>query len=129
MPIQIVRLGSPRLAGEGTRIGAVRHPPRGVKREDQARLNYYDAWLPELAPSAPVVKEALSEPWTPARWERFRKSYLREMKSPTATHIINLLAALSNEANLSVGCYCEDAARCHRSLLAGLLADAGADIQ
>jgi uncharacterized protein YeaO (DUF488 family) len=126
MPLRVVRLGTPRAPGEGIRLGTVRRPPRGVPKRDFARRDFYDVWLPELAPSAPIVSWALSEPWTPARWRRYARIYLKEMATPAARHLIELLAALSTTSNLSVGCYCEDASHCHRSLLARLLADAGA---
>jgi uncharacterized protein YeaO (DUF488 family) len=126
MPLRVVRLGTPRAPGEGIRLGTVRRPPRGVPKRDFARRNFYDVWLPELAPSAPIVSWALSEPWTPARWRRYARIYLKEMTTPAARHLIELLAALSSTTDLSVGCYCEDASHCHRSLLARLLADAGA---
>ena len=126
MPIRVVRLGSPRARGEGVRLGTVRRPPRGVKRADHGARSYYDVWLPELAPSAPLVSGALSEPWTPARWRRFVRAYLREMGEPRARHLIATLAALSRRASFAVGCYCEDETMCHRSLLRGLLLDAGA---
>jgi uncharacterized protein YeaO (DUF488 family) len=126
MPLSVVRLGTPRAPGEGIRLGTVRRPPRGVPKRDFARRDFYDVWLPELAPSAPIVSWALSEPWTPARWRRYARIYLKEMATPAARHLIELLAALSTTSNLSVGCYCEDASHCHRSLLARLLADAGA---
>lgn len=126
MPVRIVRLGTPRRAGEGLRLGTVRRPPRGVKKTDFARLDYYDQWLPELAPSAPLVSWALSEPFTEARWRKYEKAYLKEMSEPPASRVIALLAALSHQASFSVGCYCEDETQCHRSLLRQLLADAGA---
>jgi uncharacterized protein YeaO (DUF488 family) len=126
MPLRVVRLGTPRAPGEGIRLGTVRRPPRGVPKRDFARRDFYDVWLPELAPSAPIVSWALSEPWTPARWRRYARIYLKEMATPAARHLIELLATLSTTSNLSVGCYCEDASHCHRSLLARLLADAGA---
>jgi len=128
MAIRVVRLGAPRVAGEGVRLGTVRRPPRGVPKRDFARRDFYDVWLPELAPSAPTVSWALSEPWTPARWRRYERMYLKEMAAPAARHLIELLAALSKTTNLSVGCYCEDASRCHRSLLASLLHQAGAEM-
>jgi len=128
MAIRVVRLGTPRVAGEGVRLGTVRRPPRGVPKRDFARRDFYDVWLPELAPSAPTVSGALSEPWTPTRWRRFERIYLKEMATPAARHLIELLAALSKATNLSVGCYCEDASRCHRSLLARLLDQAGAEM-
>jgi uncharacterized protein YeaO (DUF488 family) len=128
MPIHIVRLGTPRAAGEGLRLGTVRRPPRGVPKRDFARRDFYDVWLPELAPTAATVSWALVEPWTPARWRRFERIYLKEMATPAARHLIELLAVLSQSTAFSVGCYCEDASRCHRSLLARLLANAGATI-
>lgn len=128
MPLRIVRLGTPRTRDEGLRIGTVRRPPRGVKKTDVARRDYYDVWLPELAPSAPVVSWALSEPWTNVRWRQYVRTYLREMRTPQARHLIETLAALSLQTNLSVGCYCEDPARCHRSVLSGLLKAAGARV-
>ncbi|HJR67420.1 MAG TPA: DUF488 family protein [Gemmatimonadaceae bacterium] len=129
MAIRVVRLGSPRTPGEGARLGTVRRPPRGVRKEDFAARDYFDVWLPELAPSAGVVSWALSEPWTDARWKRYVRSYRKEMQAPQARHLIELLAALSHQTRFSVGCYCEDAARCHRSLLRALLANAGASIE
>ena len=128
MPVRVVRLGTARAPDEGVRLGTVRRPPRGVRKEDFARRDYFDLWLPDLAPSAPLVKWALSEPWTTARWERYARAYRREMRTPEARRLIALLAALSAQTNFSVGCYCEDALRCHRSLLRELLADAGATI-
>ena len=125
MPIRIVRLGTPRAPGEGIRFGTVRRPPRGVRKTDYAKRNYYDVWLPELAPSAAIVSWAHAADWTPARWRRYVRIYLREMREATPRHLIAALAALSQRADFSVGCYCEDAAWCHRSLLADLLADAG----
>ena len=128
MPIRIVRLGSPRSKGEGMRLGTVRRPPRGVPKAEFARRDFYDVWLPELSPSADVVTSALSEPWTPERWRRFERTYRREMSTPAARHLIELLATLSATTDFSVGCYCEDASHCHRSILADLLATAGATI-
>ena len=124
--IRLVRLGSPRAKGEGLRIGAARRPPRGVKKEEYARLDYYDAWLPELAPSQKVVSWAQSKPWTDERWGKFERDYRREMGVPAAQHLLELLARLSREADFSVGCYCEDEARCHRSILKKLLLEHGA---
>ena len=129
MAIRIVRLGTPRAAGEGLRLGTVRRPPRGVPKSEFARRDFYDVWLPELSPSAPVVSGALSEPWTPARWRRFERTYRREMATPAARHLIELLAAMSATTDFSVGCYCEDSSHCHRSILAELLAAAGATIE
>ena len=128
MQIRIVRLGTPRAKGEGLRLGTVRRPPRGVRKEDYARLDYYDLWLPDLAPSAELVKLALSPPFTPERWKTFEKAYRREMKEPSAERFLSLLAALSHQTDFSVGCYCENADRCHRSILRDLLTEHGARI-
>ena len=126
--IRVVRLGSPRARHEGLRIGTVRRPPRGVKKRDYARLDYYDLWLPELSPNAPLVAWAMSKPWTEARWEQFARRYRAEMRAPGAQRLIALLAALSSQSNFSVGCYCEDQSRCHRSVLGELLDEAGAHL-
>ena len=120
MAIRIIRLGSPRAASEGLRLGTVRRPPRGVRKADYARRNYYDVWLPDLAPSARLVAQAQKN------WPGFAKAYRREMKAPAADRLIGLLAALSQHADFSVGCYCEDPERCHRSILRELLAEHGA---
>ena len=128
MSIHVVRLGTPRIAGEGLRLGTVRRPPRGVPKRDFARRNFYDVWLPELAPSAAVVSWALSESWSPVRWRRYERTYLKEMAAPAPRHLIELLATMSRQTDFSVGCYCEDASHCHRRLLARLLDDAGAKI-
>jgi uncharacterized protein YeaO (DUF488 family) len=129
MAIRIVRLGTPRVAGEGLRLGTVRRPPRGVKKADFARRDFYDVWLPELAPSAQVVSWALADPWTPARWRRYDRIYRREMATPAARHLIELLATMSKTADFSVGCYCADPTHCHRSILAELLEGAGANMR
>ncbi|HXT18925.1 MAG TPA: DUF488 family protein [Gemmatimonadaceae bacterium] len=129
MAIRIVRLGSPREPGEGLRIGTVRRPPRGVKKADYARRDYFDLWFPDLAPSAAVVSSAMSEPWTPARWKAFARRYRAEMKKPEKQRLLELLAELSKQTDFSVGCYCEDESLCHRSLLAELLEEAGADVK
>jgi uncharacterized protein YeaO (DUF488 family) len=126
--VRVVRLGSARTRGEGLRLGTVRRPPRGVKKADYARLNYYDVWLPDLAPSQALVSDALSKPWTDARWAAFARRYRAELRRPEAQRLIALLAALSMRTNLSVGCYCENESRCHRSLLREVLAEAGAQI-
>jgi len=123
--IRIVRLGSPRAADEGLRIGTVRRPPRGVPKEALASQNWYDVWLPELAPSAGLVKQA-QEAETAREWNAFVKRYRAEMKTPEARRLLDLLAALSHQTNLSVGCYCEHASRCHRSVLRSLLEEHGA---
>jgi uncharacterized protein YeaO (DUF488 family) len=128
MAVRIVRLGSVRAPGEGLRLGTVRRPPRGVKKEDYGRRNFYDTWLPELAPSQALLTWALAEPWNDLRWETYAERYLEEMRIPAAQRLIALLAALSAQTNFSVGCYCEDESRCHRSLLRDLLSDAGAEL-
>ena len=126
MAIRVIRLGSPRLQNEGLRLGTVRRPPRGVRKERYASEDYFDLWLPDLAPSAPLVSWALSEPLTEKRWARYTKSYRQEMKRPEARRLIALLAALSSASDFSIGCYCEDESRCHRSLLRDILVEAGA---
>ena len=125
MAIRVVRLGSKRGAGEGLRIGTVRRPPRGVPKSDFAKLDYYDVWLPELAPSAELVAQGLAAD-DPKSWAKFVAGYRREMKEGAADRLLALLAALSQRADFSVGCYCEDEARCHRSVLRELLAAHGA---
>lgn len=127
MAIRIVRLGSPRHANEGTRIGTVRRPPRGVPKSEFASQNWYDVWFPNLAPSSEIVKVAL-EAKTPAQWAAFVKKYRAEMTKPEAGHTLELLAALSKTSNFSVGCYCEDESRCHRSILRALLVEKGAKV-
>jgi uncharacterized protein YeaO (DUF488 family) len=126
MSIHVVRLGDPRSAGEGLRLGTVRRPPRGVRKEDFGRLDYYDLWLPDLAPSAELLSFATAEPFTDARWARFVKDYRREMKAPERERLLQLLAALSHQTDFAVGCYCENEERCHRSILRELLAEHGA---
>jgi uncharacterized protein YeaO (DUF488 family) len=128
MSIRIVRLGTPRAEGEGLRLGTVRRPPRGVRKEDYARLDYFDVWLPDLAPSAPLVSWALSEPFTDQRWAKYVKSYRSEMKQAEQQRLLNLLAALSHQTDFSIGCYCEHEERCHRSVLRELLIEHGADV-
>lgn len=128
MGIRIVRLGTPRAPDEGLRIGTVRRPPRGVPKREFARANYYDAWLPELAPSEPLVKLARTAV-TRTQWQGFRRRYLAELSKPPASRILEVLAALSHSANFSVGCYCEDESRCHRSVLREVLKARGAAVQ
>lgn len=127
MSVRIVRLGTPRLEGEGLRIGTVRRPPRGVPKEEHASQNWYDVWFPNLAPSAELVKEALRAEGQD-EWDRFVRAYRKEMATPDARHALNLLAALSRTTDFSVGCYCDDEARCHRSVLRELLVEAGAEV-
>jgi uncharacterized protein YeaO (DUF488 family) len=124
--VHVVRLGSPRIRGEGLRIGTVRRPPRGVPRSEFATRDFYDVWLPDVAPSERLVKMALSGRDDPARWNAFVKRYRAEMKRPEASRLLDLLAALSHTADISVGCYCADESRCHRSVLRELLAERGA---
>ena len=126
MAIRVVRLGSARAPQEGLRVGTVRRPPRGVPKKDYARLDYFDSWLPELAPSAGLVSYALSEPFTQRRWTSYARRYRREMGSSASRRLIDLLAALSPQADFSIGCYCADESRCHRSLLRELLLERGA---
>jgi len=128
MPIKIVRLGSPRDANEGLRIGTVRRPPRGVRKEDYASKDFYDVWYPNLSPTQALVTEAQSADDAKA-WAAFTRKFLAEMKKPEASHTLDLLAALSHHTNLSVGCYCEDESRCHRSILRKLLVDRGAVVR
>jgi uncharacterized protein YeaO (DUF488 family) len=123
----VVRLGSPRSPGEGLRLGTVRRLPRGVRKEDYARRDYFDLWFPELAPSQKLLGYAVAKPLTDeTRWEKFSKSYEREMAQPGAQRILQVLARLSHQADFSVGCYCEDEKHCHRSLLAQALRQQGA---
>ncbi|MCG2576701.1 DUF488 family protein [Dechloromonas sp. XY25] len=125
MAIRVVRLGSPRLEGEGTRIGTVRRPPRGVPKTEFAAQNWYDVWFPTLAPSPETMKLG-QQAETPAQWAAFIKKYRSEMSSPEASHALALLATLSHSSDFSVGCYCENEAHCHRSALRTLLAEKGA---
>jgi uncharacterized protein YeaO (DUF488 family) len=128
MSVRIVRLGSPRLPGEGLRIGTVRRPPRGVPKARFAKENWYDVWFPNLAPSLPTMKMGLGAE-TPSELAAYRRQYLAEMARPDAKHDLSLLAALSHVTDFSVGCYCEDESRCHRSLLRKLLAENGAKVE
>ncbi len=127
MALRVVRLGSPREPGEGLRIGTVRRPPRGVPRQEFASRDFYDVWLPELSPSQDLVSAALRSE-TDREWAGFVRAYRREMATPAARHLIELLAALSRRTDIAVGCYCEDENRCHRTVLAELLTDAGAEL-
>ena len=129
MSIRIVRLGEPRVPEEGVRLGTVRRPPRGVKKEDYARQDWFDLWLPDLAPSAELVSFALSEPFTDERWAKYVRAYRREMKEPAAERLLKLLALLSHQTPFSVGCYCEREDRCHRSVLRELLVEQGAEVR
>ena len=129
MAVRVVQLGRAKKPDEGLRLGTVRLLPRGVKKEDYARRDYFDLWLPELAPSRALVAYALAKPWTDARWATYKRRYLGEMRRAEARRLIALLAVLSREVNFSIGCYCESPARCHRSLLAELLRDAGGKVR
>ncbi len=127
MAVRIVQLGSPRSSGEGLRIGTVRRPPRGVPKNQFASRNYYDVWLPNLAPSEQLFKAGRSAK-NEAEWRSFVKRYRSEMSRPENSRVLDLLAALSHQANFSVGCYCDDEQHCHRSVLGQLLAERGASI-
>ena len=127
MAIRIVRLGAPRHAGEGVRIGTVRRPPRGVRKDRYAADNFYDVWLPNLAPSAALVAAGLSAPDARA-WKAFVRRYESEMARPENRRVIETLAALSHGADFSVGCYCEDETRCHRRVLRTILERHGAQV-
>lgn len=120
--IRVVRLGSARAKGEGLRLGTVRRPPRGVKKADYARRDYYDLWLPDLAPSTKLIAKAQRD------FEGFAKAYRKEMSAGAAERLLELLARLSHDSDLSVGCYCEDESRCHRSILRTLLVEHGARV-
>ncbi len=128
MAIAIVRLGSPRENDEGLRIGTVRRPPRGVRKEDYASKNIYDVWFPNLSPSEALLKDAfpLSDEKS---WKSFKRRFLAELKMPEARKDLDLLAALSHQTNFAIGCYCEDDSRCHRTILRELLEQRGAEIK
>jgi uncharacterized protein YeaO (DUF488 family) len=128
MSIRVVQLGSPRQANEGVRIGTVRRPPRGVSRKDYARLDYYDVWLPELAPSAALLQRYRSGSDYARNWKKFMLQYERELGKPPAARVLELLAVLSRSTNFSIGCYCVDQERCHRSTLRALLEKHGAQV-
>jgi len=128
MAIRVIRLGTPRTPGEGLRLGTVRRPPRGVPKSEYAARDFYDVWLPELSPSEELVKIALSAP-DERQWQTFVRRYRAEMKQPATGRLLNLLAALSQHTTLSVGCYCADEARCHRSILKVLLTEHGARLE
>ena len=127
MAVRVIRLGSPRVKGEGTRIGTVRRPPRGVPKAEFASQDWYDVWFPNLAPSPETIKLGQGAA-TPAQWAAFAKQYRAEMASPENSHTLTLLAALSQQSDFSVGCYCQDEARCHRSVLRALLVEKGAKV-
>ena len=127
MPVRIVRLGAPRAPGEGLRLGTVRRPPRGVPKAEFARRDFYDVWLPALSPTPDLVAEGLAAADEKA-WRKFSRSFESQMKEPDAARLLDLLAALSRQTAFSLGCYCADERRCHRSILRRLLAQRGADM-
>jgi uncharacterized protein YeaO (DUF488 family) len=129
MPIRVVQLGSPRGKGEGIRIGTVRRPPRGVRKDDYGRLDFYDVWLPQLAPSAELAKLAQHGLTKPTAWKRFEQRYSHELSAPDNCRLLDLLAALSKAADFAIGCYCADETTCHRSILKRILQEHGASIQ
>ena len=128
MSIQIVRLGSPRSKNEGLRIGTVRRPPRGIPKGEFSKRDFYDVWFPNLAPSAELMKIG-QKVSTEEEWNQFVRKFRVELKNPSAKHDLQLLANLSHQTNFSIGCYCEDEARCHRLVLKELLLELGAEIQ
>lgn len=127
MSIRIVQLGTPRAPGEGLRLGTVRRPPRGVPKAEFAKRDYYDVWLPNLSPSAELVAEGLAA-HDEKQWKQFTRSFRAQMAQPEASRVLDLLAALSHQTAFSLGCYCTDEARCHRSVLRELLAQRGAAV-
>ena len=128
MSISVVRLGTPRADDEGLRIGTVRRPPRGVPKAEFATRDYYDVWLPNLAPSVELMAQAKAAT-TPAQWDAFARKFRAEMIEHDASRVLDLLAALSKTTHFSVGCYCEDENRCHRGVLRQLLNERGADVR
>lgn len=128
MTIRIVRLGSPRARDEGLRVGTVRRPPRGVRKDDYASKDIYDVWFPNLAPSESLLKEARAMT-DEKSWKRFKRKFITEMKLPEAKRDLDLIAALSHQTNFSIGCYCRDESRCHRSILRELLEQRGAKVR
>jgi uncharacterized protein YeaO (DUF488 family) len=127
MPIHIVQLGSPRLPHEGLRIGTVRRPPRGVRKADYAKENWYDVWYPDLSPTPQLMARAKSSQ-SEAEWKAFVRAFRKQMSEPAASRTLDLLAALSESANFSLGCYCEREDWCHRSVLRALLKERGAKV-
>ena len=127
MPIRVLRLGSPRRPHEGLRLGTVRRPPRGVPKTEFAKRDYYDVWLPDLSPSQDLVTFALRSR-DDKSWRAFERKFRAEMKAANASRLLDLLAALSHQTNFSLGCYCENEQRCHRSVLKRLLAERGAEL-
>ncbi len=129
MALSIVRLGSKRKENEGPRIGTVRRPPRGIIKEDYAKLDYFDVWLPQLAPSAELLQEVKGWPYDAKLRKTFERRYIRELSMADNARLLDLLAALSKDTNFSIGCYCEDETTCHRSILRSILLDHGAQIR
>ena len=127
MSIRIIRLGSPRETGEGLRLGTVRRPPRGVPKSEYAKRDLYDVWLPNLSPSQELLKEVKMS-HDEASWSVFMKKFRAEMNKPEASRVLDLLAALSHQTNISLGCYCENEGKCHRSVLRALLMERGASV-
>jgi uncharacterized protein YeaO (DUF488 family) len=127
MSILVVKLGSPRTAGERIRLGTVRRPPRGVPKSEYAKRDFYDVWLPILSPSLDLMKEGRTSN-DEKSWSVFSRKFRSEMNKPEASRVLDLLAALSHQTNISLGCYCEDESRCHRSVLRELLLERGADL-
>jgi uncharacterized protein YeaO (DUF488 family) len=127
MSIRIIRLGSPRQKGEGLRIGTVRRPPRGVPKSDFAKKDFYDVWLPNLSPSQTLMQEGKSSQ-DEASWAVFKKKFRAEMNGPDASKVLDLLAALSHQTDIALGCYCEEENKCHRSVLRELLTERGASL-
>lgn len=128
MPVRIVQLGSPRRRGEGLRLGTVRRPPRGVRKTQYARYNWFDVWLPNLSPSAALMRDSTIDD-NGTGWRNFERRFLAELKKPDKTHLLDALAALSHVVSFSVGCYCDDERRCHRSVLRRELMKRGAAVQ
>lgn len=128
MGIRIVQLGTPRAEGEGLRLGTVRRPPRGVPKADFAKRDFYDVWLPNLSPSAELVAEGLAAE-DERQWKQFTRKFRAQMNQPEHSRVIDLLAAMSHQTSFSLGCYCEDEARCHRSVLRALLSERGAALR
>ncbi len=126
MAIRVLQLGSARIKDEGIRIGTVRRPPRGVRKEDYSRLDYYDVWLPQLAPSSELVQKIKKGPITASNWKTFERQFSRELSTPDNSRLLDLLVALSRVTDFSIGCYCEDESKCHRSILKKALLERGA---
>ena len=128
MTIRVIRLGSEREANEGLRVGTVRRPPRGVKKCDYASQNWFDVWLPILSPSPELMKVGQAAA-TDKEWATFEKKFRKELSSPDASRTLDLLSAFSRDSNFSIGCYCENESRCHRSTLRTILKELGANIE